>query len=210
MGGIIIKNYMISMSLIMISLSISFFVIGGSKMDAGSLGIVIALIGVFGALCTGILTLFKDFKKSEDVRQDTGDMKPRVQRIEEDSKKTVSVLVENINPSIKKISEISGGNADDLRILVEELNYQKRLKNESSGDKGYQKDRTINHINQLFEENVMLANQLKEKEIELSQSREVALMLKEKCELLENENLKLKEIIKEKENSQSNNWEPEQ
>lgn len=80
----------------------------------------------------------------------------------------------------------------------------------SSGDKGYQKDRTINHINQLFEENVMLANQLKEKEIELSQSREVALMLKEKCELLENENLKLKEIIKEKENSQSNNWEPEQ
>ena len=198
------------MSLIMLTLVISFWVIGGSKMDAGSLGIVIALIGVFGALCTGIFMFFKNLKKSEDIRRDTGDMKPRVQRIEEDSKMTASVLAENINPRIKKISEISGGNADALRILVEELNYQKRLKNESSGDKGYQKDRTINHINQLFEENVMLTNQLKEKEIELSQSREVALMLKEKCELLENENLKLKEIIKEKENSQSNNWEPEQ
>lgn len=123
---------------------------------AGIISLVVAIIGVAGALWAQVVQFKKDSGKMNDIKADTGEMKPSVKNIDENVKIIQSDVIRRLIPKVDGIAGIGA----DTKVLIDELNYQKRLKEELSV-KALNKDYFVNGINELYEENARLAAKLK-------------------------------------------------
>ena len=130
---------------------------GTAMSTEGTIAIVVALIGVAGGIWVQIVQFKKDSGKISSIKSDTQEMKPTINNIDDNVKTMQKDVMRDLTPKIDRITGIES----DTRVLVDELNYQKRLKSELSG-KALNKDYFIGKINELYEENARLSMQLKE------------------------------------------------
>ncbi len=157
-----LKKLPISSVLIMVGVLDSLIYIyvsseGTAMSTEGIIAIVIALIGVAGGIWVQIVQFKKDSGKISDIKSDTQEMKPTINNIDDNVKTMQKDVMRNLTPKIDRIAGIES----DTKVLVDELNYQKRLKSELSS-KALNKDYFIGEINELYEENARLSMQLKE------------------------------------------------
>lgn len=139
----------------------SFLTKGESNMDTGSIiAIVVATIGVASGIWAQVIQFKKDGQRiesvnatSSSVKIDTLDMKPRILYIE---KNVQEVRDEVLITMANKYDQLDG-----ISSLVEEMNYQKRRKQEISVDL-LTPDYFINGIHKLYEKNTDLTEHIKE------------------------------------------------
>lgn len=136
---------------------------GGINMNiAGWISIVVAIIGVVGALLASLLQLKRD-GKTIDKLDGRAEQLPA---IAENAKKSVSVLAEQLKPQVDQISERN----KKIDFIAGELEYQKRL-NERVSSGVDSRDAILESIKKLYEENARLSAALqseKEKNYALS------------------------------------------
>lgn len=120
--------------------------------------ITVALIGVAGTLFSNFMHFKKDSHKISEVKTDTAVIKPAAERTE----RNVDVIREdvgrNVLPSLTVIKKYSEGLNDQVGQLVEELNFQKRLKSELNSNV-VNKDYFTTGIDQLYETIVSLEHE---------------------------------------------------
>lgn len=126
-------------------------------------------------------------EKVSDVRASTDKLGIMLNITGDDVKKIKSDVVEKIVPGIKTIADGKQG----IDALVDELNYQKRLKNSMSGNI-VKPDYLFTSINGVYEENAKLAESVREYKEELQTAELKITALKSRVAILENENRDLK------------------
>lgn len=137
--------------------------IGGQHVDIASIvAIVIALLSIAGGIWIQILQFKKDSGKIADVKSDTSEIKPKTANIDDNVKKIRDDVIEIIKPNIVNIAKSSDG----INVLVNELEFQKRLKSEFSTNIE-NKDYFISGLEKLYEENAELKRKVKDLEYKL-------------------------------------------
>ncbi|WOO35749.1 hypothetical protein R2R35_18385 [Anaerocolumna sp. AGMB13020] len=156
---------------------------GKESMNNGYWALVVALISVAGTLVAHLISFRKDSNKIGSVKEDTSKMTPQVNNIDENTKKIRDQVIEQIIPSINQFKDSRIG----ISELVEDLRYQKRLKQETLPYVNNM-DTFISGIKNVYDVNARLAFELKEE--------------REKTQFLTLENNQLKaELYKYKEKS---------
>lgn len=122
----------------------------------GLIAIAVALIGVMGGIWVQILQFKKDGNTIGTIKSDTSEIKPGVSQISTDVKEIKDDVVRTLLPQVNQIPGVGG----DLRKLVDDLEYKKRLKAEQSAVPD--KDLFITQVDNLYEENARMFSELKE------------------------------------------------
>lgn len=122
----------------------------------GLIAIAVALIGVMGGIWVQILQFKKDGKTIGTIKSDTSEIKPGISTISTNVKEIRDDVVRTILPQINQIPSVGG----DLRKLVDDLEYKKRLKADQSTVPD--KDLFITQVDNLYEENARMFSELKE------------------------------------------------
>lgn len=158
-------------------------------MDIGSIvAIVVALLSVAGGIWMQVIQFKKDSGKISEVKADTNELKPKTDHIEKGVDR-LQVGIEHLVPTAQDIKRVSEQSSQGILKLVEELNYQQRLKNELSVDL-QNKDRFLGGIEKLYEENSRLSNHIRE----LVQERDIQI---NRCFQLKRENANLRKENRE-------------
>lgn len=118
---------------------------------AGIVTIVVAIIGLIGAVIREIVVSSKQGHTITDIKSDTGDMKPMVDHIEKNTEKIKDEVAEKLVPNIATISQIQSQISD----IHSDMEYKNRLKSETSEILG-NKDYFLGGVENLFEENSRL------------------------------------------------------
>jgi len=118
-----------------------------------AVAIVVAVVGAAAGIWAQAVQFKRDSGKLDGVKTDTVEMKPNVSYIREDTTK----LRDKLLPTVQIVGEIGSG----VDQLVNELNYQKRMKSEVAGALT-SSDYLIQGINTIYEENARLANALRQ------------------------------------------------
>lgn len=195
------------------ALMVSYYELGGEiKMDVA---LVVAIIGVAGGLWAQVLQAFRVSGKIGDVGKKTSDVGEKVSGVgekvngvrekvkdvqassdklhqalnvtEENVKKIKDEVAEKIVPGIKTMTDGKVG----IDALVEELNFQKRLKSSMSGGI-VNPDYLLTGINGVYEENAKLMTMVQERDIKLQKAELTINALNYKVTVLEEENRSLK------------------
>lgn len=99
---------------------------GKSNVTGSVVAIVVILIGVFGGMWGQIIHFKRVLSNIGDVKSDTEKIKYQVSNISEDTKQIRDDVIRKLVPEIKTIEQ----SADGIKQLVDELNYQNRLRSE--------------------------------------------------------------------------------
>lgn len=133
---------------------------GGNRMDTAEwITIVVALIGVVGALLVNYYQLRRDGKTIDGISSNTSEIHPTVKNINNNTEKTKEVILESIAPLLSKIEERNS----KIDSIAAEVEYQKRLKSDFSTSASG-KEVLIAGIQTVFEENARLNLQHKSDE----------------------------------------------
>lgn len=148
--------------LIIITLIISYLVLYGEdfSMQTDIIALLVAIIGVIGAILANFFQYKKDSNTIGTVKQDTALILPKAENIERDTRETHNLLIGNLDAKIDKL--ITG--KDKIDFIFDEINYKKRLESEYKGV--VEKDRVVASVDKIFEDNANLQIKLKELEIE--------------------------------------------
>lgn len=154
----LLKNYF----LIIITLIISYLVLYGEdfSMQTGIIALVVAIIGVIGAILANFFQYKKDSNTIGTVKQDTALILPKAENIERDTRETHNLLIGTLDAKIDKL--VTGN--DKIDFIFDEINYKKRLESEYAGV--VEKDRVVASVDKIFKDNANLQIKLKEYEIE--------------------------------------------
>lgn len=125
--------------------------------NSGLWAMAVALISVAGSLILHFISYKKDSNTIGKVKEDTATLLPEVKNIDENTKKIREQVTEQVLPSLSQISETKKGVVE----LVDELKYQKRLKQETS-PYIQNMDIFISGIKNIYDENARLLSELKE------------------------------------------------
>jgi len=135
-----------------------------NELLGGIVALSVAIVGAASGIWMQVIQFKKDAKRIDDVKSsvgdvksDTSEIKPQVKNTDENVKKIRDEVVEKIVPNIGKLTGVDA--------LVEELNYQKRIKSETTASIP-NPDYFINSINKLYETNAMLSEKMKSTELE--------------------------------------------
>ena len=123
------------------------------------IAIVVALFGVAGALLAQLYQFKKDSNTIGSVKSDTTGMVPVLNSIEKNTDKLRDKVIEQIAPELQQHHRDSQKMSDEVSLLVDELNYQKRIRAESSGQN---RDVVVAEIDGVYRENAALKEQLDE------------------------------------------------
>ena len=167
---------------------------GGMNMEAGLWAVVLAIIGLIGSTWYQYAASKRDIKPLSGIQSHTSEMKPRIENIDDNTKKSRDILVKKIKPGINDIQRQQDSFGDQLKkidYVVKEFEYQNRLKNEYS--KEINKDILTAGINMVYEKNAMLEKTLHEKEQKIYD-------MTVKLQMLKSENQELQHQISEYEN----------
>lgn len=116
-------------------------------------------------IAIGIFNLRSGNKRIDEIGNDTKVILPKTTNIEKNIEKYLEDTNRCITTDIKKTVEDIYDIADsDLKILVDEVNYKKRLKDEYANT--FLRDNVVANIDKLYEENALFSNRIKELEIE--------------------------------------------
>lgn len=176
----------------LVSLSILYFSNSesGIDMEIGSvIAISVAIIGAASGIWMQVIQFKKDSRKLGEVKEDTGVMKPQVDNINENMKEVKNDIIRTVLPEMKKVSETGAASESGIQKLVEELNFQNRVKNEISTAL-HNRDYFLSGIDKLYEENGKLSVRVRDLEKETQVQQYQIVKLKE-------ENEKLSQRIKE-------------
>lgn len=148
--------------LIIITLIISYLVLYREdfSMQTGIIALVVAIIGVIGAILANFFQYKKDSNTIGTVKQDTALILPKAKNIERDTRETHNLLIGTLDAKIDKL--VTGN--DKIDFIFDEINYKKRLESEYAGV--VEKDRVVASVDKIFEDNANLQIRLKELEIE--------------------------------------------
>lgn len=148
--------------LIIITLIISYLVLYGEdfSMQTGIIALVVAVIGVIGAILANFFQYKKDSNTIGTVKQDTALILPKAENIERDTRETHNLLIGTLDAKIDKL--VTGN--DKIDFIFDEINYKKRLESEYAGV--VEKDRVVASVDKIFKDNANLQIKLKELEIE--------------------------------------------
>ena len=193
-------GYIVILWCIMVSLI--YIIIQGvdqKSMDvAGWVAIGVALIGVAGGIWAQVCQFKKDAQRidgvnatSKDIKNDTTEMKPKVEDIKNTCKETNDCITKRLEPNIHNIlTSVQNELKDNVAFLTEDLKFRQRLENEYKGIRN--RAMIEGGIKELYDENALLTaeNRELEKKIEhltLENSRYVTIntQLKEKIQELE-------------------------
>lgn len=122
-----------------------------------AVAIVVALIGVASGVWIQIIQFKKDSNTIGSVKADTSEIKPKTTEIREDVKEIRSDVIRTVVPGMKTVEQ----SVQSINSLMDELKYQKRIKEEVSSNIG-SKDYLLNGIETVYEVNAGLMNQVKE------------------------------------------------
>jgi len=136
---------------------------GGDSMSGNVIAITVALIGVAANLFILFLQFKKDSNRIGEVKADTSEMKPRVSNTDENVKKIRDEVVEKLVPGMRASDQAGSKLLDHVGKLVEELEFQKRLKSELSGTLSTP-EYLLEGINSIYEDNALLNQTIKEKD----------------------------------------------
>ncbi|MBQ7302660.1 MAG: hypothetical protein IJW89_03665 [Clostridia bacterium] len=108
--------------------------------------LILGFVSFLGVLIPILITTTKEGKTTAKIKEDTSDVRPKVDNIEEGVKKANSVLVERVAPSLETTKETDR----KVQELVEELHFQKWLKTNVPFPEN--KETIFAQINQLYEQ----------------------------------------------------------
>lgn len=158
-------------------------------MTADGIAIVVALLGIagvlIGSLVTLIISLRREKKDAENIIEKligisgkTEDMPSKADNIKEDTKVIRRNVIETVIPSLKTTEIISDG----VKALVDDLNYQKGVRSDSS-------IKTLDvlkaGIDNVFEENARQNKTIKEQAEEIGKLKAQNLALEQQNQDLE-------------------------
>lgn len=149
---------------------------------ANYIGIIIALITVTGSMLANYFEVKRDGNKIREVKEDTSNMQPKIDAINENTKdtniyltRTVDKKIDNLISQSYNAEKINGEIISDLKYIAEEVKYKKRVEAEYMGQ--VSKEMLSSGIENLYKENALLTTMLKEyKEKNIKLERENALL----------------------------------
>lgn len=155
---------LLSIPCIMISI-IRYNLYKGSKNISFSSDLFLTMLPTICVIVIAIVNLRSVNKKIDEIGNDTKVILPKTTNIEKNIEKYLEDTNRCITTDIKKTVEDIYDIADsDLKILVDEVNYKKRLKDEYANT--FLRDNVVSNIDKLYEENALFSNRIKELEIE--------------------------------------------
>lgn len=126
--------------------------VNDNLMDIPSIvAICISVLSLAGGVWAQFVQFKKDSSRISDVKSDTSEIKPKTMNIDENVKKIKDEVIETLKPATKEIVSSSNG----IKVLVDELQFQKRLKSEISTNMA-SKDRLMSNIENLYVQNANL------------------------------------------------------
>lgn len=137
----------------------------GSENMSFSSDLFMTMLPTICVIVIGIFNLRSGNKRIDEIGNDTKVILPKTANIEKNVEKYLEDTNRCITTDIKKTVEDIYDIADsDLKILVDEVNYKKRLKDEYANT--FLRDNVVANIDKLYEENALFSNRIKELEIE--------------------------------------------
>lgn len=137
----------------------------GSANMSFSSDLFLTMLPTISVIAIGVFSLRSGNKRIDEIGNDTKDILPKTINIEKNIEKYLEDTNRCITTDIKKTVEDIYDIADsDLKILVDEVNYKKRLKDEYANT--FLRDNVVANIDKLYEENALFSNRIKELEIE--------------------------------------------
>lgn len=158
---------------------------GGEHMETGLWAVAVAVIGLVGSTWYQYIASKKDIKPLSGIQATTSEMKPRIENIDENTKKSRDVLIEDVKPEIFNIQRKQSDINDQMKkidYVVKEFEYQTRLKEKYST--GFNKEVLTAGIDSIYERNAILERTLHEKEQTISEMTVSLRKLKEENEEL--------------------------
>ena len=136
----------------------------GSENMSFSSDLFMTMLPTICVIVIGIFNLRSGNKRIDEIGNDTKVILPKTANIEKNVEKYLEDTNRCITTDIKKTVEDIYDIADsDLKILVDEVNYKKRLKDEYANT--FLRDNVVANIDKLYEENALFSNRIKELEI---------------------------------------------
>lgn len=132
--------------------------------------IVATIISLIGIVVGLLFEPKRDTSLVSRIDSTTNEIVPTVRTIDENTRKSKDILVEEINPDIKNILTMQSNlksNLDKIDIVVKEVEFQKRLKEDLS--RGLNQGMIQAGLTKVFEKNAQLNIEIKEKEQEIKQ-----------------------------------------
>lgn len=120
-----------------------------------------SILPTIGVIVIGIFTLRSGNKRIDDIGGDTKEILPTTKNVEKYTEETNKCVTTDIKKSIDDTHKIA---ENDLKALVEEMYYQKRLKDEYA--KAPLRDNVGANIDKLYEENALYSQRIRELEHE--------------------------------------------
>lgn len=153
------SNSIITFFPLSVGLVLSFLILWRNRTmgETGWIPILVAVTGVLGALIVAILQLKRDGKTIDSISGHTADMKPRVENIQTEAIDIRKKVSEKILPQLNDISKqdaelkglVEGDISSSLKVLTNEVEYQRRLKQELSPQLE-SRDRMVARIDLIF------------------------------------------------------------
>ncbi|MBQ9229224.1 MAG: hypothetical protein IJ168_10405 [Eubacterium sp.] len=160
--------------------------------------LIVAIIGVIGVILADVIRSSKQGKAIDDkvnsVKGDTGTMAPKIDNINDNSRKVRDVLLERLLPTIESEKHGNTIMSSQLQELYDDMKYHKELKKELI-DNGKSKDYFIDGINVLYQQNELLSAENRDLRCDIAEKRETIAALELKIENLQTENRDLKARI---------------
>ena len=145
--------------------AIRYYLYKGSENMSFSSDLFMTMLPTICVIVIGIFNLRSGNKRIDEIGNDTKVILPKTTNIEKNIEKYLEDTNRCITTDIKKTVEDIYDIADsDLKILVDEVNYKKRLKDEYANT--FLRDNVVANIDKLYEENALFSNRIKELEIE--------------------------------------------
>lgn len=147
--------------------------------------IIAAVIMVVGSIVALLIQTRKEGEKVKEIKDDTEEIKPKVDRTDENVKEMKKDLDKTILPRMKSLTATGKSISSSVGALLEESNYRKRLQQDMT-IKNY--DEMTAGLAKIYEENARLASRNSDLVIENS--------------VLKQENAHLKQTIRQFEQKQ--------
>ena len=131
--------------------------LGGYEMNYNLVALCSILAALIGAITTIIIAIIQAKKHGSlvvNVKDDTGAMRPKVDNIDENTKKIRDNVVEKIVPELNNFSKIS----EQINYIENDVRYRQRLQSDVSINLT-NKDYLIGGIESVYERNGTLENE---------------------------------------------------
>lgn len=168
---------------------VSLIILGvDNNMGTGAvISICVAIIGVIGSLIVAIFQLKRDGKTIDIINNNT----KNTENIYDNTKNTEKMLIGEIKPNIDTIIK----NTDNISIIVDEVKYQNRIRNDISNTLNIDKDFFLQGVNTVFDNNAKLNKNISELNQKINKLEQKNLLLVRENEFLKEKNKELKQLI---------------